>query len=404
MDTILTRQERENLVLDLYFNQNKNTREISQEAKMSFREIGTILDKARREKEATKEQTEKQSLSTQAYKLFSEGKTPTEVAIALNIRQPEVAEFQNEYWKLNQVYSLSQIYQETGDNLYSFLELYRRTKVAGMNIDNIINLLRIANNDIPSVEHRCEELRREAAFLSAGNLTAAKASKQLSNEILEKHGTLDRFRLSCNEERLELAKLHKQKVDLEYTIKQFQNNNEEYLKIKETIKQEIEHVLGYRRQLLKEALLSVIDACLNDPVKFKILFYNMPPIINTTSTTTATETPSALSGQSNLSNHELSMDLQSQYPYTNNNDIYEKSLLDEAERFYNKRVEKLTQHCIDQISSDNSISPSTSLQSPANSYSYSKEVLSAHTYVEEEEYTATQTEINTKFKQTELGS
>ena len=35
---------------------------------MSFREIGTILDKARKQKEASKEQTEKQSLSTQAYK------------------------------------------------------------------------------------------------------------------------------------------------------------------------------------------------------------------------------------------------------------------------------------------------------------------------------------------------
>jgi hypothetical protein len=44
MDTILTRQER--LVIDLY-NQNKNIREISQLARMSFREIGTILDKAR---------------------------------------------------------------------------------------------------------------------------------------------------------------------------------------------------------------------------------------------------------------------------------------------------------------------------------------------------------------------
>ena len=67
---ILTRQERENLVLNLYYNQNKNTREISQEAKISFREIGIILDKARKEKEASKEQTENQSLSTLAYKFF----------------------------------------------------------------------------------------------------------------------------------------------------------------------------------------------------------------------------------------------------------------------------------------------------------------------------------------------
>ena len=37
---------------------------------MSFTEISTILDKARKDKEASKEQTEKQSLSTQAYKSF----------------------------------------------------------------------------------------------------------------------------------------------------------------------------------------------------------------------------------------------------------------------------------------------------------------------------------------------
>ena len=94
---VLTRQERERLVLDLYYTQGKNTRQISQEVRMNFRDIGAILDKARKEKETSKEQTEKQSLSTQAYKLFLEGKSPAQVAIALNIRQPGVTELQNEY-------------------------------------------------------------------------------------------------------------------------------------------------------------------------------------------------------------------------------------------------------------------------------------------------------------------
>jgi Mor family transcriptional regulator len=43
----MTRQERENVVLDLY-NQGKKIREIAKEARMSFRDIGTILHKARR--------------------------------------------------------------------------------------------------------------------------------------------------------------------------------------------------------------------------------------------------------------------------------------------------------------------------------------------------------------------
>ena len=94
-----------------------------------------------------------------------------------------------------------------------------------------------------------------------------KTSKQLNNEILEEHETLNRFRLSCRDERLELAKLRIQKINLEYLVKQFQNNNDEYLKIKKIAKQEVERALGYQRQLLKEAFMSITDACLNDPVK-----------------------------------------------------------------------------------------------------------------------------------------
>ena len=44
---ILTREEKEKLVLDLY-NQGKSTREIAQIAHMSFRDIGAIIEKKRR--------------------------------------------------------------------------------------------------------------------------------------------------------------------------------------------------------------------------------------------------------------------------------------------------------------------------------------------------------------------
>jgi DNA-binding CsgD family transcriptional regulator len=100
---ILTRQQRERLVLDLY-NQGKTYREISKEARISPRDIGVILNKAVEEKTEAKGQqdnntdTEKNqeqhlSLSTQAYKLFSERKTPLEVSIALNLRESEATKF-----------------------------------------------------------------------------------------------------------------------------------------------------------------------------------------------------------------------------------------------------------------------------------------------------------------------
>jgi len=81
---VLTREEKERFVLDLY-NQGKSTRQIAEEARMSFRDIGAILDKVEEEKKTSKEQAEKVSQSTQAYQLFYEGKSP--VAIALSIQE-----------------------------------------------------------------------------------------------------------------------------------------------------------------------------------------------------------------------------------------------------------------------------------------------------------------------------
>ena len=50
---VLTRKEREELVLDLYFNQNKTFHEIAKIARMSPRDIKPIIDKAINEKERT---------------------------------------------------------------------------------------------------------------------------------------------------------------------------------------------------------------------------------------------------------------------------------------------------------------------------------------------------------------
>jgi transposase len=127
---MLTRQEKERLVIDLY-NQGKTIRDIAKELRMSFRDIGTILKKACGEKEEEKEMEEKQSLlspSTQAYRLFSKSKTPLQVAIALNFSESETIKFYEEYWHLK----LRMVYDEIGDDIAHFLKLYRLSKDAHM--------------------------------------------------------------------------------------------------------------------------------------------------------------------------------------------------------------------------------------------------------------------------------
>ena len=76
------------------------------------------------------------SQSTQAYKLFSEGKSPVQVAIALNIREPEVDRFYVEYWKKRQLYSLNKICEEIKDDIGPFVNLYTLAKVSRMDVNN----------------------------------------------------------------------------------------------------------------------------------------------------------------------------------------------------------------------------------------------------------------------------
>jgi transposase len=167
--TILTRQERERLVLDLYYNQGKTYREISKEARISPRDIGIILNKVIEEKtKGSKEEAIKQqdddakqnklerkqnlSLSAQAYKLFSDRKTPLEVAIELNLRESEATKFYREYWKLKQQHNLNIVYEETKGDIDPFLKLYKLAKRKGMDVKQVVDVLAIANNDLPAIE------------------------------------------------------------------------------------------------------------------------------------------------------------------------------------------------------------------------------------------------------------
>jgi DNA-binding CsgD family transcriptional regulator len=86
-------EERKKWVIDLYFNQHKTYTEIAQIEHISPRDIHAII----KEELARRQKYKQQELSSKAYKLFSEGKTPVEVAITLNLREPEVTKLYREY-------------------------------------------------------------------------------------------------------------------------------------------------------------------------------------------------------------------------------------------------------------------------------------------------------------------
>ena len=85
----MNRDEKEKRIIDLYYNQGKTTREIIKELRVSPNYVSAILKKEEEKNNSNVTNNQQQSSSavaTKAYELFSKGKKPVEVAIALNLR------------------------------------------------------------------------------------------------------------------------------------------------------------------------------------------------------------------------------------------------------------------------------------------------------------------------------
>jgi predicted transcriptional regulator len=255
---MLTRQEKERLVIDFY-NQGKTIREIAKELRMSFRDIGAILKKASGVMEEKRDIKESLSPSSQAYRLFSKGKTPIEVAISLNLSEAETSEYYEEYLKLKQMDELKTVYDEIGDGIVHFLKLYRLSKSAHMSPEHVVNLLQLSNEYLPLLEHRHKRLTKEMDSMELEKQRLRDVGNQVNTltKVLEKY-------------KGEVKSLRKEKTKLSTLIAKFENCNE-YKRIRQIAEEEVTNSLSKRRDLLKLATTSVIESVTRDPTKYNFL-------------------------------------------------------------------------------------------------------------------------------------
>ncbi len=180
----MTRAQKEQYVKELY-KQDKTIREITQRVHMSPRDIGVIIKKVKLELERGRGQleekddydTESKSKTTQAIKMFSEGKTPVDVAVGLDLPPDEVREIYRQFLELNNMYKLVEVYDEMQNYLPSLLELFRIIESRGINKSDIIDVLMLINTG------RLPYLQKKVANLTSG-------IEWLENEIKKKEYNL----------------------------------------------------------------------------------------------------------------------------------------------------------------------------------------------------------------------
>lgn len=195
------------------------------------------------------------------------------VAIDLNLNDHEVTRLRAEYCNLVGLDGLNEVYQELKDNIWPFVNLHRSVKTAGMNIQHVVKLLSIAADDLPSVENRYELLKRVAGKLEEDKSSSTMVFQSLSNQISSMRNTLDSIRIEYQKEKTRLSELYRRSFKQEVLVRQFQNDNEEYLKITKTVEEKVTDVLSTRKLFIQLALFSLTESIRNDPDKYGSLTY-----------------------------------------------------------------------------------------------------------------------------------
>ncbi len=159
---VLSREEKEKLLLDLYYNKGYTYRQITTELKMSPNQIRDIIRRHEEKDNAIANRKRELSLSSKAYKLYSKGKNRAQVAIMLDIPEPQATQFHIEYFRLTGQDELISLYARTKGKLSSLLKLFDELAVnRGMSIEQIANVVEISLHKLPYKESLYDQVKRE---------------------------------------------------------------------------------------------------------------------------------------------------------------------------------------------------------------------------------------------------
>src|SRR5919108_4666569 len=331
-DDNITLDEKKKQVLELYYNERKNTREIAKIMRMSLRDIGNILkeNKERKKQESIyhnvdnggdkdnggKEDQQHQSIAVlelsdkqkaaKAYEFYNKGKTPVQVATKLCLFAKEATTYYLDFWKLKRHYQLYQIYPEIQPYLPGFVKLFKELKKQGLNSQNVkwfvdglnIGTIKIEDvyADFENLKANNQNLRNENENLRNENQNLRYENQELIRQIqynkrmfendslaMQKH-IADLSELSEQQqqnvdtlsERIE--KLYNKEQKQKLVVSKFGDTNKKYRKIKNIVKEHVDELLKQTEQnqkaVLSIALISIIQALKDNPDKYNVIFNN----------------------------------------------------------------------------------------------------------------------------------
>jgi len=200
----MDRKQKEALVIALA-EKGKTYREITKEAGVSPNTIKAILNKAGLDQTT--------SISSRVFELYSQDKTPLDVAITLGLKSEEALRYHQEYFMLLGCTEFTKVYLQIKDNPWAYVNLVKLAQDSGISDDEVIELLEIAKGHLPRVQLEYDRLKAELNSLKVEISNSVQmyqdfcdrnlALKKREDELLDIIGKLEAKEAELHETRLQ---------------------------------------------------------------------------------------------------------------------------------------------------------------------------------------------------------
>ncbi|MFZ0554616.1 MAG: hypothetical protein WAM26_04925, partial [Nitrososphaeraceae archaeon] len=155
---VMNKNEKESLVLAM-LEKGDSYRSIAQRANVSPNTIKAISSRAGLD--------ETTSISSRAFELYVQQRTPVQVAIALNLEAEKAINYYHQYFMLLGITEFTKAYLQVKDNPWPYVNLVQLTQNARMGDGEVVELLKIANGYLPRVRLEYDRLKEEKSSLQA---------------------------------------------------------------------------------------------------------------------------------------------------------------------------------------------------------------------------------------------
>jgi uncharacterized protein YlxW (UPF0749 family) len=212
----MNKKQKEALVLAL-LEKGDTYREITKRARVSPITVKAIASKAGLDQSA--------SISSRAFELYVQQKTPVEVAIELNLEAEKAIQYHQQYYMLLGCTEFTKVYPQIKDNPWPYVNLVQLTQNSGMGNGEVAELLKIANGYLPRIRLEYGRLQQEINSTKA-ELNSWKAA--VSNEVRVYQDFCDRnLKLRKREYELQrnIEELEAKKTRLNKSLSEFEEND-----------------------------------------------------------------------------------------------------------------------------------------------------------------------------------